>query len=77
MRRLLAVLTALTLAGAACGDDGGTRAAEHNDADLVFAQKMVPHHEQAVSMSDMALQKAESPKVKELAERIKSARGPR
>jgi uncharacterized protein (DUF305 family) len=50
--------------------------AEHNEADLVFAQQMIPHHEQAVMMSEMAESRAESPEVRELAEEIEAAQAP-
>jgi len=47
-----------------------------NDADVVFASMMIPHHAQAISMADMALGKATNPKVKALAPKIKAAQGP-
>ena len=52
-------------------------AAEHNSADVMFAKMMIPHHEQAMEMSDMVLAKdGIDPAVTELAEDIKSAQGP-
>jgi uncharacterized protein (DUF305 family) len=49
----------------------------HNDADVMFAQHMIPHHEQAVEMSDMMLAKEGiDPRVTELATQIKAAQGP-
>ncbi|MEI2717673.1 MAG: DUF305 domain-containing protein [Candidatus Nanopelagicales bacterium] len=47
-------------------------------ADVTFAQMMIPHHEQAVVMADMALDpKADaSPFVTELAEEIRGAQAP-
>lgn len=49
----------------------------HNDADVMFAQHMIPHHEQAVQMSDMMLAKEGiDPRVTELATQIKAAQGP-
>jgi len=52
-------------------------AAEHNDADTMFAQGMIPHHEQAVEMSEMMLQKKDIPaSVTDLATRIKAAQAP-
>lgn len=42
----------------------------------MFAQMMIPHHQQAVEMADQALQKDASPQVTELAEQIKAAQGP-
>ena len=50
---------------------------EHNNADVMFAQMMIPHHQQAVEMSDMMLAKdAISPEVIDLATQIKDAQGP-
>lgn len=52
-------------------------ATEHNAADTLFAQGMIPHHEQAVEMSEMMLQKKEIPaSVTDLATRIKAAQAP-
>jgi uncharacterized protein (DUF305 family) len=49
----------------------------HNQADVMFAHHMVPHHEQAIEMSDMLLAKQGiDPRVTELAEQIKAAQGP-
>ena len=52
-------------------------AAAHNDADVMFAQMMIPHHSQAIEMSDMLLAKEDIPAdVTALAEQIKAAQGP-
>ena len=52
-------------------------ATEHNEADTMFAQGMIPHHEQAVEMSEMMLQKKDIPaSVTDLATRIKAAQAP-
>lgn len=51
--------------------------AEHNAADTMFTQGMIPHHEQAVEMSEMMLQKKDIPTtVTDLATRIKAAQAP-
>lgn len=83
MKRLaLALIAMLSLLGAACGSNDtpalkeGSSPVAHNDADVAFAQGMIPHHEEAVEMADMALKQAASPKVKDLAGRIKEAQGP-
>jgi len=47
-----------------------------NEADVVFASMMIPHHAQAISMADMALDQATNPKVKALAPKIKAAQRP-
>ena len=58
---------------------GNTPSAEsgHNAADTMFAQAMIPHHEQAVDMSEKVLQKKDIPtEVTELATSIKAAQAP-
>ena len=65
---------AATSTGAASGEP---IAAEHNDADVMFAQMMLPHHEQAVEMSEMLLAKDDVPaEVAEFAQRVIDAQGP-
>lgn len=52
-------------------------AQEHNNADLDFVRNMIPHHEQAVEMSDILLAKPDiDPRVVDLANEIKAAQGP-
>lgn len=52
-------------------------AAAHNQADAMFAAHMVPHHRQAVEMSDLILGKQGiDPRVVELAKQIKAAQDP-
>lgn len=58
---------------AACGGGGDGGGDEHNAQDVSFAKDMVPHHQQAVLMADMALTQAASPQVKDLATRIKAS----
>jgi uncharacterized protein (DUF305 family) len=48
----------------------------HNQADITFAQGMIPHHAQAIAMSKMAAQRAVSPQVKDLAVRIQAEQQP-
>ena len=51
--------------------------AEHNDADIMFAQMMIPHHQQAVEMSEILLAKEGTPaKVLEFAQGVIDAQGP-
>jgi uncharacterized protein (DUF305 family) len=93
-RRLPFSLTALVVVGAlalaACGDDGGSEAVaetaapeasaagEFNDADVTFAQGMIPHHEQAVEMAEIALDPAREAgaEVLALATRVRDAQDP-
>lgn len=70
----------------ACGEDtddatmGSTSRSSSssvfNDADVTFAQQMVPHQEQAVEMAELAQDRADSGEVLDLAENIEAAQGP-
>lgn len=52
-------------------------AGAHNDADVTFAQMMLPHHRQAIEMADMILAKQGiDPEVTALASQIKGAQTP-
>jgi uncharacterized protein (DUF305 family) len=51
---------------------------DFNDADVAFAQGMIPHHEQAVAMAELALDPTSGagPAVLDLAARIEAGQGP-
>ncbi|AZI58872.1 DUF305 domain-containing protein [Nakamurella antarctica] len=49
---------------------------EYNDADIVFATDMIPHHIQAVEMAEMVPGSGASPEVAALAAQIQSAQQP-
>ncbi len=57
---------------------GGGMMGDHNDSGMMgdvdrhFIEQMVPHHEDAIAMSDIALTKAEHQEIKQLAGTIKS-----
>lgn len=52
-------------------------AGPHNDTDTMWTSQMVPHHAQAVEMSELLLAKdGIDPAVSELAEQIKAAQAP-
>jgi uncharacterized protein (DUF305 family) len=89
--RLVALTAAAVLGGAVlagCGSStANTQAAQSgpatavavaagSEADVAFAQLMIPHHAQAVEMADLALQQGTSPDVLSLAGQIKAAQGP-
>jgi len=82
-------LLALSLTLAGCGEAATAPAgpapatsataqagAQFNDADIAFAQMMGPHHRQAVEMAEIAADRAQSPEVKALAEKIRAAQEP-
>ncbi|TXL56553.1 DUF305 domain-containing protein [Aeromicrobium terrae] len=63
--RLLAPLLAAVLLLAGCGGD-----TDHNEADIDFAQQMVPHHEQALAMADLVDDAGASAEVRDLAAQV-------
>ncbi len=68
------LLSALSLA--ACGGDKPSASADFNQADVEFLQGMIPHHQQAITMSQYAATQAEAPDVKAIAERINGEQAP-
>ena len=55
----------------------GSASTEFNTADIMFAQMMIPHHQQAVAMSDIILNKTGvNSEVTALAKQIKAAQQP-
>jgi uncharacterized protein (DUF305 family) len=50
--------------------------ATFNSTDVMFAQMMIPHHQQAVEMATLAETRATNPQVKTLAAQIKAAQAP-
>jgi len=53
-----------------------TKPADFNDADVSFVTDMIPHHEQAVTMSAMVPDRSTNPEVVKLAAEISAAQGP-
>ncbi|MFE1315653.1 DUF305 domain-containing protein [Streptomyces sp. NPDC058755] len=51
-------------------------AGAHNTQDVSFAQGMIPHHQQALEMAQLAAGRASSAQVKDLASRIEKAQDP-
>jgi uncharacterized protein (DUF305 family) len=82
----MAVVVAIALAACSSATDSGDSATNgersqsavtaHNDADTQFAQLMIVHHQGAIEMADVAVERASTPEVKALAERIQAAQGP-
>lgn len=69
--------TTETSTPAAVSATASAEAAEnHNPADVMFAQHMIPHHSQAIEMSDIVLAKQDidPPRVAEVAQQIKPHR---
>ena len=49
---------------------------EHNAADVEFTQMMIVHHQGALEMAELAVERASTEEVRTLAERIAAAQGP-
>ncbi len=88
LRRVAGAVVTVSLAFgmSACGSEGNTTGSEpaaapatdgsFNDADVTFAQGMLPHHLQAVEMARLAKSRAGSPGVKALAASILTRQQP-
>lgn len=71
LKRALLALTALVLSGCSFISNN-----TYSMNDQMFAAMMIPHHEQAVEMSDLALTRSTNPEVLALAKQIKAAQEP-
>ena len=53
-----------------------TQTSSFSGSDIMFAQMMIPHHQQAIEMSDLALKISKNADLLKLAEQIKNAQTP-
>jgi len=70
---LLALISLLFITGCATTEDDESG---FSRTDVMFAEMMIPHHEQAIEMSDLALINTTNPSILELANEIKAAQAP-
>ncbi|MBX9394224.1 DUF305 domain-containing protein [Streptomyces sp. TRM72054] len=56
--------------------DAGDKAGDFDDADVMFAQMMIPHHEQALEMAQLADGRASDAEIKDIAQKIEQAQDP-
>lgn len=74
MKRLFLVfIAALLLSGCATSSPSNSK---YSAEDIAFAEMMIPHHEQAIEMSEIALLNTTNPDVLLLAQQIKDAQSP-
>jgi len=75
LQKVLFAVAVIAIAG--CGSAKESNSL-FNDADAMFAQMMIPHHEQAIVLAEIAENPTSgaSPEVTSLAAQIKSAQGP-
>ena len=75
MRRLAYLLISLfLLTGCSSGAENSNGA--FSSQDIMFAEMMIPHHEQAIEMSELAFANTTNPDVLALAEQISGAQEP-
>ena len=79
----LILLGALTFSGCSANSpintnssEMGTEASEFTMAEIMFAQMMIPHHQQAVTMADLATSRTQNAEILKLAAAIKAAQEP-
>lgn len=70
---VLIAFTAILVAGCSTTSN---KSSELSSQDIMFAEMMIPHHEQAIVMSDLALSKSSNPEILKLAQEIKDAQNP-
>ena len=68
---VLVILVLMTSCSASTSSDD-----DFSAKDIMFAQMMIPHHEQAIEMSDLALQNSTNPEIRDLATKIKGEQAP-
>lgn len=73
MKKIAVLLFSLLLSGCVSAENAAT---DFSGNDLMFAAMMVPHHQQAIEMADLALTKSSDPEIIELAREIKAAQDP-
>ena len=79
--KLASALFGVALVLTACSNGTTTTASpaasqEFNDADVSFAQEMIPHHQQALMMAAMAKRVGRTDGLRQLAQRIQAAQQP-
>lgn len=73
---LAGALVLVGCSGSSGDAESSESTAEFNDADVTFAQLMIPHHEQAVEMAELAASRAQDARVLDLADRVSAAQDP-
>ena len=71
MKKVFLLFIALLMTGCASQSNSG-----YSSQDIMFAEMMIPHHQQAIEMSDLALKNSTNPEVLALAQKIKDAQAP-
>jgi uncharacterized protein (DUF305 family) len=75
MKRFAALLL-LVFVASGCATNSDSSNGAFSSQDIMFAEMMIPHHEQAIQMSDLAFTNTTNPDVLALAEQISNAQEP-
>ena len=70
---ILVAISALLISGCSTSSQSDS---EYSSNDIAFAEMMIPHHEQAIEMSEIAKLNTSNPKILQLAKQIKDAQLP-
>lgn len=74
MSKILTIFVTLLMVSSCATSDNS--AETFSSVDIMFAEMMIPHHQQAIEMSDLALAKTSNEDVRALAMKIRSAQAP-
>ena len=73
MRKLVALFVMVLMTSCSASTSSND---DFSAKDIMFAQMMIPHHEQAIEMSDLAMQNSTNPEIRDLATKIKGEQAP-
>jgi uncharacterized protein (DUF305 family) len=74
--RNISFLSLFLIAIALTSCSASSKDSQYSAQDIMFAEMMIPHHEQAIVMSDFALSNSTNPEILKLAREIKDAQAP-
>ncbi|MCV7194445.1 DUF305 domain-containing protein [Mycolicibacterium brumae] len=72
---VIALLLAVFMVSCSKSDDAAP-GPDHNDADVTFAEHMIPHHEQAIELVELVAGRTDNAELLELAAQISDAQQP-
>ena len=72
-RFFITAISLILLSGCATAEQANSG---FSQSDINFAEMMIPHHKQAIEMSDIAVKNTSNPEVLQLAQEIKEAQAP-
>ena len=67
---IVAAILIIMATGVFSSDTGERRVGRMMDPDRMFIEQMIPHHQDAIDMANLALVRAEHPEIRQLAENV-------